>query len=97
MRVARPRGSPSTATEWRLLDVLVANAGWIVPHERLVARVWDRDDPGDIEALRVYIRRLRAKLGDDASQPRYIETVRGLGYRLLAAEPRARADVPGTA
>ena len=79
-----------TATEWRLLDVLVANAGWIVPHGRLQARVWGRDEPGDIEALRVYVRRLRAKLGDDASRPRYLETVRGLGYRLLSAE-RGRA------
>jgi DNA-binding response OmpR family regulator len=75
-----------TATEWRLLDVLVANAGWIVPHERLQARVWGRDEPADIESLRVYVRRLRAKLGDDATRPRYLETVRGLGYRLLSGE-----------
>lgn len=86
-----------TATEWRLLDALVANAGWIVPHERLVARAWDRDDPGDLESLRVFVRRLRAKLGDDATHPRYIETVRGLGYRLIAPEPRgSRAAGPRT-
>ena len=71
------------ATEWRLLDVLVSNAGWVVPHERLRARVWGRDEPGDLDALRVYVRRLRLKLGDDAARPRYLETVRGLGYRLL--------------
>ena len=75
-----------TGTEWRLLDVLVANAGWIVAHERLQARVWGRDEPGDIDALRVYVRRLRAKLGDDAVRPRYLETVRGLGYRMLPGE-----------
>jgi two-component system KDP operon response regulator KdpE len=74
-----------TATEWRVLELLVANAGWVVPHERLVARVWGREDPGDVESLRVFIGRLRAKLGDDAASPRYIETVRGLGYRLLSA------------
>lgn len=73
-----------TATEWRVLELLVANAGWIVPHERLVARVWGREDPGDLESLRVFVGRLRAKLGDDAASPRYIETVRGLGYRLLS-------------
>jgi DNA-binding response OmpR family regulator len=73
-----------TATEWRLLQLLVANAGWIVPHERLAGRVWGRDDYPDLEALRVFIRRLRSKLGDDASNPRYIETVRGVGYRLLS-------------
>lgn len=75
-----------TATEWRVLEVLVAHAGWVVPHDRLVARVWGRDEPGDLDALRVFVRRLRAKLGDDASMPRYIETVRGLGYRLLSGE-----------
>ena len=73
-----------TATEWRVLELLVANAGWVVPHERLVGRIWGRDEPGDLESLRVFVRRLRAKLGDDASDPRYIETVRGLGYRMLA-------------
>jgi DNA-binding response OmpR family regulator len=77
---------PLTATEWRVLELLVANAGWVVPHERLVARVWGREDPGDLESLRVFVGRLRAKLGDDAAAPRYIETVRGLGYRLLGGE-----------
>ncbi len=75
-----------TATEWRILELLVANAGWVVPHERLTARVWGRDEPGDLESLRVFVRRLRAKLGDEASAPRYIETVRGLGYRLLRGD-----------
>jgi two-component system, OmpR family, KDP operon response regulator KdpE len=75
-----------TATEWRVLEVLVSNAGWIVPHERLLARVWGRDESGDLDGLRVFVRRLRAKLGDDAGAPRYLETVRGVGYRLLAGE-----------
>jgi DNA-binding response OmpR family regulator len=75
-----------TPTEWRVLDLLVANAGWIVPRERIASRVWGRDDPGDLDALRVFIRRLRDKLGDDARSPRYIETVRGVGYRLLAGD-----------
>jgi two-component system KDP operon response regulator KdpE len=76
-----------TATEWRILEELVANAGWIVPHERLAARMRGRDEPADLEALRVFIRRLRRKLRDDAVQPRYLETVRGLGYRLFVSEP----------
>jgi DNA-binding response OmpR family regulator len=75
-----------TATEWRVLEVLVANAGWVVPHDRLLARVWGRDEPADLDSLRVFVRRLRAKLGDSASTPRYLETVRGLGYRLLGSE-----------
>jgi two-component system KDP operon response regulator KdpE len=73
-----------TATEWRVLETLVANAGWVVPHERLLARVWGRDEPADLDSLRVFVRRLRTKLGDDAAAPRYLETVRGLGYRLLS-------------
>jgi DNA-binding response OmpR family regulator len=75
-----------TATEWRLLALLVASAGWIVPHERLAGRIWDRDEPGDLESLRVFVRRLRIKLGDDAAAPRYLETVRGVGYRLLSGD-----------
>ena len=75
-----------TPTEWRVLELLVANAGWIVPRERIASRVWGRDDPGDLDALRVFVRRLRGKIGDDARAPRYIETVRGVGYRLLAGE-----------
>ncbi|MEJ7802424.1 MAG: winged helix-turn-helix domain-containing protein [Candidatus Limnocylindria bacterium] len=78
-----------TATEWRVLELLVVDAGWIVPHERLAARVWGRDEFADLDSLRVFIRRLRAKLGDDATSPRYIETVRGVGYR--PQEPYAAA------
>ena len=83
---ARVDGSPValTPTEWRILEQLVANVGWVVPRERLAARVWGRDEPGDLDSLRVFVRRLRAKLGDDAGAPRYIETARGLGYRLMA-------------
>jgi DNA-binding response OmpR family regulator len=73
-----------TALEWRIVEMLVANAGWVVPHERLLARAWSRDEPGDMETLRVLVRRLRAKLGDDATTPRFIETMRGVGYRLMA-------------
>ena len=84
-REVRVRGSRITLTpiEWQILELLVTNAGWIVPHERLAARAWGRDELAEMDSLRVFIRRLRAKLGDDAGSPRYIETVRGIGYRLL--------------
>ena len=75
-----------TAMEWRVLEVLVAEVGWVVPHDRLAARLWGRDEVVDPGALRVFVRRLRAKLQDDAAAPRYIETVRGLGYRLLGSD-----------
>lgn len=83
-----------TATEWQVLEVLVANAGWVVPHARIAARVWGRDDPADLDSLRVFVRRLRAKLGDDAANPRYIETMRGVGYRMLAGEAHRGPDDP---
>jgi two-component system, OmpR family, KDP operon response regulator KdpE len=87
-----------TATEWRVLELLVANAGWVVPHERIAARVWGRDDPADLESLRVFVRRLRSKLGDDAAAPRYIETMRGVGYRMLAGdEPAPGPNGPSNA
>jgi two-component system, OmpR family, KDP operon response regulator KdpE len=74
---------PLTATEWKVLEVLARHPGWIVPHERLLARVWGYDHDASVDDLRVFIRRLRAKLGDDPQNPRYIETIRGTGYRLL--------------
>lgn len=87
-REVRVEGRPVllTGTEWRILDRLVASAGWIVPHERIVGGVWGRDGDGDLDSLRVFIRRIRMKLGDDAAAPRYIETVRSVGYRLLAGD-----------
>ena len=87
-REARLRGDPVplTVTEWRVLELLAGNPGWIVPYERILARVWGREEPGELASLRVIVRRLRAKVGDDAAAPRYIETIRGVGYRLLAPD-----------
>lgn len=49
-------------------------------------RASEREEIADRDSLRVFIRRPRAKLGDDASQPRSVETVRGIGYRLLPGD-----------
>jgi two-component system KDP operon response regulator KdpE len=86
---ARLRGDrvELTPTEFRLLAVLARNAGWVVPHERLLAQVWGREYADEGDYLRAYVRRLRAKLGDDARHPRFIRTERGLGYRFLRPEP----------
>jgi two-component system KDP operon response regulator KdpE len=86
---ARLRGErvELTPTEFRLLAVLARNAGWVVPHERLLAQVWGREYADEGDYLRAYVRRLRAKLGDDARHPRFIRTERGLGYRFLRPEP----------
>jgi DNA-binding response OmpR family regulator len=72
-----------TATEYKLLYHLARNAGRILPHDTLLARVWGREYVDEVDYIRVYIRRLRAKLGDDPERPRYIQTERGLGYRFL--------------
>ncbi len=70
-----------TPIEGRLLSHLVHNAGRVMPHHTLLARVWGLDSPDDAILLKVHIARLREKLADDSRNPRYILTERGLGYR----------------
>lgn len=73
-----------TPTEYKLLYHLVRNAGHVLQHGTLLAKVWGREYIDEVDYLRVYVRRLRDKLGDDPETPRYIRTERGLGYRFLA-------------
>ena len=86
---ARLRGErlALTPTEYRLLYHLVRNAGHILQHGTLLAKVWGRDYIDEVDYIRVYVRRLRDKLGDDPDNPRYIRTERGLGYRFVADDP----------
>ncbi len=70
-----------TPTEYRLLEELVRRAGAAVPHTVLFEQVWGPAYGGAPQHLKVFVRRLRAKLGDDPEHPRYIHTVRGTGYR----------------
>ena len=70
-------------TEWRLLYHLVENAGWIVPRETLLSKVWGYEYRDDDQLLRLYIAYLRQKIEEDASDPRYIFTERGVGYRCV--------------
>jgi two-component system KDP operon response regulator KdpE len=83
---ARLRGErlDLTPTEYKLLYHLVRNAGHILQHGTLLAKVWGREYVNEVDYIRVYIRRLRDKLGDDPASPRYIRTERGLGYRFLS-------------
>ena len=62
------------------------NAGHILQHGTLLAKVWGREYIDEVDYIRVYIRRLRDKLGDDPDDPRYIRTERGLGYRFIVDE-----------
>ena len=70
-------------TEFRLLYHLIENAGWIVPHETLLAKVWGHEYREEIHYLRLYITYLRKKIEPDPSHPRYIFTERGVGYRFV--------------
>jgi two-component system KDP operon response regulator KdpE len=73
-----------TSTEYRLLEELVRHAGTTIPHHLLLERVWGSEWDADPNYLKVFVRRLRQKLGDDAEHPRYIQTDWGRGYRFTA-------------
>ena len=68
-------------TEYRLLNHLIQNAGWVVPHETLLAKVWGYEYRDETHYLRLYINYLRKKIEEDPGDPKYILTERGVGYR----------------
>jgi two-component system KDP operon response regulator KdpE len=70
-------------TEFRLLYHLVSNAGWVVPHDQLLAKVWGYEYRDETHYLRLYINYLRQKLERDPAHPKYILTERGVGYRFV--------------
>ena len=72
--------------EFDLLAELARHAGQVVTREDLMSRVWDVNWFGSTKTLDVHIRTLRRKLGDESADPRFIETVRGVGFRLLTPE-----------
>jgi two-component system response regulator RegX3 len=67
--------------EFELLEVLLRNAGRVLTRMQLIDRVWGADYVGDTKTLDVHVKRLRAKIEPSPSDPRYIVTVRGLGYK----------------
>jgi two-component system, OmpR family, response regulator RegX3 len=94
VRVDRARRTASLADtqlelsrkEFDLLRLLVDNAGTVVTRERLIDEVWDTNWFGSTKTLDVHISGLRKKLRDDPSTPRYIHTVRGVGFRFAGAD-----------
>jgi two-component system KDP operon response regulator KdpE len=70
-------------TEYRLLFHLVQNAGWVVSHDQLLAKVWGYEYRDEPHYVRLYINYLRQKLEKDPANPKYILTERGVGYRFL--------------
>ena len=70
-------------TEYRLLYHLVQNAGSVVPHDHLLAKVWGYEYQTETHYLRLYVNYLREKLEKDPRDPKYILTERGMGYRFV--------------
>ena len=72
-----------TLKEFELLRILVANRERVVPREELLNEIWGYDFAGETRTLDMHIKTLRAKLGDDVEHPRYIKTIRAVGYKFI--------------
>jgi len=78
--LVRGREIDLSPTEYRLLHHLATNAGRVMVQEELLRRVWGPEYADESEVLRVYVRRLRQKIEEDPSSPRYVLTRPGVGY-----------------
>jgi two-component system, OmpR family, response regulator RegX3 len=67
--------------EFELLELLLRNAGRVLTRGQLIDRIWGADYVGDTKTLDVHVKRLRAKIEPDPAQPKFLLTVRGLGYK----------------
>jgi two-component system response regulator RegX3 len=72
--------------EFELLHLLMRSAGTVVTRERLIDEVWDPNWFGSTKTLDVHVSGIRRKLGDDPAQPRYVHTVRGVGFRFSSPD-----------
>jgi len=70
-------------TEYRLLYHLVQNAGWVISHDQILAKVWGYEYRDEPHYVRLYVNYLRQKLEQDPAKPKYILTERGVGYRFV--------------
>ncbi|MFZ0161401.1 MAG: response regulator transcription factor [Kineosporiaceae bacterium] len=75
---------PLPLKEFELLEMLLRNAGRVLTRMQLIDRVWGADYVGDTKTLDVHVKRLRGKIEPDPAMPRYLVTVRGLGYKYEA-------------
>jgi len=78
-----------TPIEYGLLYHLTRNAGRVMPHRTLLAKVWGREYTSELDYLKVYIRRLRHKLGEEVDANIAIESERGVGYRLVPTDSQS--------
>ncbi len=81
-------------TEYRLLYHLIENAGWTVPHEQLLAKVWGYEYRDEAHYVRLYVNYLREKIEPDPTNPRYILTERGVGYRFVDFRKQGTMPAP---
>jgi DNA-binding response OmpR family regulator len=79
-----------TALEFNLLAAVVRRPGLVVTREALLGAVWGPGYAGDDHLLDVHVANVRRKLGDDPASPRFLETVRGVGFRLRDPAPGLR-------
>ena len=75
-----------TTLEFAILEALARDPGVVLTRQQLLDTVWGIDFVGDDHVLEVHVGNLRRKLGDEPTKPRFVETVRGVGYRLRASE-----------
>ena len=87
-RAARLDGNELDLTrkEFELLELLMREAGSVLTRERLIDEVWDTNWFGSTKTLDVHVSSLRRKLGDDSADPRFIHTVRGVGFRFASSD-----------
>ena len=90
-RVVRVEGAEVRLSpkQYRLLQVLVSNAGKVVTHRQLLSEVWGAVHRDDIQYLRVFVRKLRGRIEADPARPRYLLTELGVGYRLRTPDQLA--------
>ena len=75
-----------TALEFSILEALARDPGIVLSRQRLLDIAWGEDFVGDDHVIEVHVANLRRKLGDDPVGPRFVETVRGVGYRLRTGD-----------
>ena len=73
---------PFPLKEFELLEMLLRNAGRVLTRGQLIDRVWGSDYVGDTKTLDVHVKRVRAQIEEDPGHPKYLTTVRGLGYKI---------------
>jgi DNA-binding response OmpR family regulator len=79
-------------TEYRLLYHLVKNAGWVLTHDQILTKVWGYEYRDEPHYVRLYINYLRKKIEVDPTDPKYILTERGVGYRFVDYKREAKTD-----